>query len=205
MCSFTSYIYITLTWVLVQLNPDRPHPHSKLLATVHYPFSTSIAMKKKNPHQLFWPRENVLWQTLVLLPQAPSPSALPSARQQPKEQQPLHHISLSWSATPQPVHYNDYSSEIYSFPHLKCNSVLLVGFILAYSLLWIQDGTIAVLHECLLCRCKWVFNSSWFIIKNNTNTYKKITQKDIWQNSTGWVLSLVGFGGGFFWGEGCQF
>lgn len=97
------------------------------------------------------------------------------------------------------------TAQIYSFPHLKCNSVLLVGFILAYSLLWIQDGTIAVLHECLLCRCKWVFNSSWFIIKNNTNTYKKITQKDIWQNSTGWVLSLFGFGGGFFWGEGCQF
>lgn len=77
---------------LIQLNPDRSHPHSKLLATAHHPFSAPLARGKKIINHS---SQNLLWQALVLLPQAPSLTALPSARQQPKEQQLFHHISLS--------------------------------------------------------------------------------------------------------------
>lgn len=45
---FTSCIYITVTWVLVQLNPGWPHQQSQFLATAYHPFSTSITMKKEN-------------------------------------------------------------------------------------------------------------------------------------------------------------
>lgn len=43
---------------LIQLNPDRSHPHSKLLATVHHPFSAPIARGKN--HQPFWPESGEL-------------------------------------------------------------------------------------------------------------------------------------------------
>lgn len=80
---------------LIQLNPDRFHPHSKLLATAHHPFSASKARGKEIINHSGQNLGNLLWQTPVLLSQAPSSNALPSARQQPKEQQLLHSISLS--------------------------------------------------------------------------------------------------------------
>lgn len=33
---------------LIQLNPDRSHPHRKLVATIHHPFSAPIARGKKS-------------------------------------------------------------------------------------------------------------------------------------------------------------
>lgn len=51
----------------IKVNPDRSHPHSKVLATAYHLFSAPIARGKKIINHSGQNLQHFLWQTPVLL------------------------------------------------------------------------------------------------------------------------------------------
>lgn len=64
MFIYTIHIY-NINLNLIQLNPDRSHPQSKLLATAHHPVSAPKARGKEIVNHSGQNLENFLWQTPV--------------------------------------------------------------------------------------------------------------------------------------------